>query len=112
MRRNKARRKRVESTTIGSNALTMCFGPQSTHTSRLHQSFDPIFQRICRRMPTQIDQSEEPGSRTCDRNFFRALLIVVLRMIHAHAHRIFLHQGGIERLQTIHDPLGICNAGI
>lgn len=56
--------------------------------------------------------SKESGSRVRDRNFSRAVLIVVLRAVHARAHRIFLHQGGIERVQKIHDTLVICNARI
>src|SRR6266568_1074895 len=56
--------------------------------------------------------SEGSGSRGRDRNFSCALLIVILRAVHARTDWIFLHQRGIERLQTIHDTMGICNAWI
>src|SRR6266404_3719507 len=34
-------------------------------------------------------------------NFLRTLLIVVLRTVYARAYRIFLHEPGIERLETV-----------
>ncbi len=47
----------------------------------------------------------------CDRDFLRALRIIALGAIHSCADGIFLHQGGVERLQTIRDAFEICITG-
>ena len=52
--------------------------------------------------------SEQTGTRFSRRNFSSTFLIVVLRPVDARTHGIFLHQGGIERPETVNYAFGVC----
>jgi len=60
----------------------------------------------------EVSAQNNVGGIASDLNFSRTLLVVVLNAVDLGADRIFLHQPGVKRLQTIRNARRVCDTRV